>query len=124
MPRIAEKRMLLGFYQGIGDLLSAIPLCNKLLEYRNKLTILASRQNLALVPLLRFHEPGPEYIEFSLFSLKQSGRVRRLLKAIRTASPDYIFISPHAQKAVSSWKIPLLIRYLACTGGFRGQLCG
>ncbi len=54
---ITGKTVFLGFYLGLGDFISAMPVINRLLAKENRLTVAVSRQNRILSEAIRFH-PG------------------------------------------------------------------
>lgn len=103
-----NKTIVIGFYQGIGDFLSAIPVVNELLSNGNRVVIVASRTNLELAELIAFENEHVTLIEFAPFSSKPRHAVALLRKLLKLKA-DYIVVSPHAQRAVSSWKLPLLL---------------
>jgi len=103
-----NQTILLGFYQGIGDFLSAVPVINALLQNDNRVVIVASAANRKISELIDFAGNQIEIIEFTPFSTSAVGAAN-LFRKIRRIPLDHIIVSPHAQKVVSSWKLPLLL---------------
>jgi len=103
-----NRTIVMGFYQGIGDFLAAVPTANELLRNGNRVVMVASRPNVQLAELIAFMSPRVQLIELALFS-KAPLRSLRLLNVLRRLRPDFVMVSPHAQEQVSSWKSPLLL---------------
>jgi hypothetical protein len=109
------KTYLLGFYLGIGDFLSAVPVINQLLKQGNRVVVAASEPNLELSELLEFPAGKPEFISFAAFSVLSSVRHLPFVSELRQLNPDFAFVSPHASREVSSWKMPMLLYLLRKT---------
>jgi len=103
-----NSTVVMGFYLGIGDFLSAIPTANELLRNGNRVLMIVSRPNVSLSKLIRFTSPDVEFLEFAPFS-KSPLRSMPSPLALTKARPDFLMVSPHAQRNVSSWKLPLLL---------------
>lgn len=109
---ISDRTIILGFYNGLGDFVSAVPLFNRLLLQGNRLVIVASRPNIMLAELIRFSGEKISFVEHSLFSIKRIGKLTCLLNQLRKVRPDLVFVSPHAQSSLTSWKIPIMLSIL------------
>lgn len=103
-----SRTYILGFYLGIGDFLSAVPVANELLRKGNQVIMVVSRTNLELAELIAFENEHIRLLEFAPFSSKPS-RAFGLMRRLLGLKADYIVVSPHAQKSVSSWKLPILL---------------
>ncbi|MDH3892456.1 MAG: hypothetical protein OEV49_15420 [candidate division Zixibacteria bacterium] len=103
-----DKSIVMGFYQGIGDFLSAIPVANELLRQGNRVSMVVSRTNLELAELVAWENEHIKLIEFAPFSSKPGAGFALMRDLIRLKA-DYVVVSPHAQKRVSSWKLPVLL---------------
>lgn len=108
MTSPCSKTYLLGFYLGIGDFLSAVPVVNELLRKGNRVIMVVSRTNRELAELIAFENEHIKLVEFAPFS-SEPRRAITLLRQLLRLGADYIVVSPHAQKSVSSWKLPLLL---------------
>lgn len=102
-------KILLGFYFGIGDFISAVPIIQALSKTYT-VTIAIGKHNKGLVSLINLQNVNIIY--FSLFSLDKSGEILQFLKQLHCIKFDYILVSPHAQDAVTSWKIPLMLYFI------------
>jgi len=106
---VHDKTVLMGFYQGLGDFVSAVPVMNRLLAQGNRLYLAASKQNVMLAEAIRFRGGAVEFLEFSLFSPNRPGALMRFVRQLVRLQPDLVYVSPHAQRQLSSWKIPALL---------------
>ncbi len=102
-------KILLGFYYGIGDFISAVPTLRELAKH-NDVTIAIGKQNQGLIQLLNLD--NIEIIYFSLFNRKQIKETLSFIQTLKEKRFDKIIVSPHAQNAVTSWKIPLMLKYI------------
>ena len=101
--------ILMGFYYGIGDFISAAPTIQELSKCDNvRLTVAIGEQNKGLIPLMNLENVN--FIYFPLFSFDKYKDVARFSNTIRQSKFDVILVSPHAQ--LGSWKIPILLRFL------------
>ena len=112
---LRDKRVLLGFYQGIGDFLSAVPVINALLRQGNEVAVAASPPNRALAELMAFDNRSITFVNYSVQSGRRPSVLMGLISSIRRFRPDWVFVSPHAAREVSSWKIPALLWLLKTT---------
>jgi heptosyltransferase-2 len=98
-------------FKGMGDLLCAAPVIGSELTKGNKvkLLIFPGTPLPNLVELLDF---GPHRQNLQLIELPVSSGPTGLLlflRRMRTFRADLVWISPHASRKASSWKIPLLL---------------
>lgn len=106
-------RILLGFYYGIGDFISAIPMIQELAKNGNvRLTVAIGEQNKGLIPLINLE--NVDFIYFPLFSFDKYKDVARFSNTIRQSKFDVVLVSPHAQ--LGSWKMPILLQLLKTRG--------
>ncbi|MFH1686486.1 MAG: glycosyltransferase family 9 protein [bacterium] len=106
---VRNKAILLGFYQGLGDFVSAVPVMNQLLAQNNKLYVAASKQNVRLAEAIRFKGSAIELLDYSLFSIGHPGALVPFVRQLVRLHPDLVYVSPHAQRHLSSWKVPILL---------------
>ena len=102
-------KILLGFYYGIGDFISAIPVIRKL-EKKYEIHIAIGTQNKGLIDLVNLKNVKIHY--FPLFSLSKIKEITFFIKNLKKEKFDKIIVSPHAQDAVTSWKIPIMLKYI------------
>lgn len=107
--------MIMGFYAGIGDFLSAVPIINILLKNGNDVTIIVTKPILELAEIVKFEKGKLSFIYFSLFSKDKLASLGKLTSSLTSLRPDYFFVSPHAQRKLSSWKLPILLFFLKST---------
>jgi hypothetical protein len=107
-----SMRMLLGFYLGIGDFLSAVPVFQRLGELGHKLTIVASPVNLQMVELLSIADNEIDWVPFHPFEYRHPIEALKLFRRLSRCSPELAVVSPHAAAHVSSWKLPLMLKAL------------
>ncbi len=107
-----KSNLFFGFYFGIGDFISAVPLLRHLAKQqdRYKIYVAISAQNQALVPLLDLK--NVEFLTFSLFALTNIKKLFKFIRELKKLPLDTVVVSPHALAHDTSWKIPLLLRYL------------
>ncbi len=120
----SPEHILLGFYLGIGDFLSAVPVFQRLRELGHRLTIVASPVNLQMVPLLNIADDEVDWIPFRQFSHRHPGDALKLLQRLSHISPDLAIVSPHAVGKMSSWKLPLMLRLLRLSRWRSGRVVG
>lgn len=121
---VQNKTILLGFYQGLGDFISAVPVMNQLLSQGNRLVIVASKQNAMLAKVIRFRESAVEFLDYSLFAPNRPGALMQFVSQLVRSRPDLVYVSPHAQLGLSSWKIPLLLATVKTLFWRRGTIIG
>ena len=104
-------RILLGFYSGIGDFVSALPCIREVSENStNNLFVAVSEQNRDLIEMLNLK--NVTFIYFSLFSFKNLQDSIFFLFTLIGCKLDIILFSPHPQDNFTSWKLPILGRIL------------
>ena len=101
--------ILLGFYYGIGDFISAIPIARELSK-THSITMAIGNQNKGLVDLLEIE--NIEIIYYPLFSMSKISEIFEFITILKDKKFDKVIISPHAQNAVTSWKIPFMAKYI------------
>jgi len=104
-------KILLGFYYGIGDFVSVIPVVRELVKKYN-ITVAIGEQNKGIVKLLDIPETV-NIVYFPLFSLRNIPKIKVFTSLLKYERFDTVLVSPHAQDAVTSWKIPLMLKYIA-----------
>ncbi len=103
-----------GAFKGMGDLLCASPVIASELEKGHVVKLLLF-PNSALYGFLELLDFGAHRDNLSCFQLPVSGSLTKLLSFFRQMASfraDLIWISPHASREASSWKIPLLLRFV------------
>jgi heptosyltransferase II len=109
-PTTARRRVVVyGAFKGMGDLVSAAPVIRSELDAGAEVHLLIFPQIGSFVGLLDF---GPNQGNLRTHFLPVSGKiaaVRTFFRQMSGLSPDVIWCSPHAPRAASSWKIPLLL---------------
>lgn len=103
--------ILYGAFKGMGDLLNAAPVIARELDGGNtvKVLLFPGYSIEKIIDLLDF---GPNRANLELEYLPVSGRpgdIIRFLSRMSRIHPDWIWISPHCPRPVSSWRIPLLL---------------
>jgi len=105
------KTIVYGVFKGMGDLLCAAPVVRFELDQGQTVKLLlfpgATLSN--FVELIDF---GPNRHNLHLYQLPLSGGPARFLAFLRQMASfpaDLVWISPHASRKASSWKIPLLL---------------
>src|SRR5437588_1504956 len=108
-----RKTIVYGAFKGMGDLLCASPVIASELEQGHVIKILLF-PNSALGEFLKLLD-FPNRHNLSWFRLPVSGNLTRCLSFLRqmaTFRADLVWISPHASREASSWKIPLLLWFV------------
>ncbi len=106
-----SKTIVYGAFKGMGDLLNASSVIATLLNdgYKVMLVIFPGMALEEFVELIDF---GPRRENLETLHLPVSGGLKAIWKFFKRASQleaDLIWISPHAPREASSWKIPLLL---------------
>lgn len=122
--QITNEHILLGFYLGIGDFLSAVPVFQRLRKFGHPLTVVASPVNLRMVELLDVADAEIDWIPFSRFSFSSIRSAFRLLSELWRRSPDTVVVSSHAAGHVSSWRLPLMLKLLRLSTWRRTRVVG
>jgi heptosyltransferase-2 len=111
MPTQAEHGIF-GVFKGIGDLLWASPVIRSELD-RGLAIHLLIFPNPSLVSFCSLVDFGVNAHNLHLHAVPVKFQALfRFLRGMRPLSPQYIWISPHASMADSSYKMPLLLRLL------------
>src|SRR5882762_4550332 len=106
-----SKTIVYAAFKGMGDLLCASPVIAAELAKGHivKLLLFPGSVLSSFVESIEF---GANRHNLSSFQLPVPGGLTRLLSFVRQMAsfrPDLIWISPHASREASSWKIPLLL---------------
>ena len=105
-----KNKISVGFYLGVGDFLCAVPIFNELLKENDQLRLYVSRPILAFVPFLELDCDKIEFVVFDTLRTATFSKMLGLVSALKADSSDMFLITPDAQRGVSSWKIPLILR--------------
>jgi ADP-heptose:LPS heptosyltransferase len=110
-PKEAHRTIVYGAFKGMGDLLCAAPViaCELSKGHIIKLLLFPGSALSGFVKLLDF---GQNSHNLSSFQLPVSGGLTKRLSFLRQMASfqaDLVWISPHASREASSWKIPLLL---------------
>src|SRR5215831_901114 len=122
----APKTIVYGAFKGMGDLLSAAPVIASELAKGHviKLLLFPVPALYGFVELLDF---GVNRHNLSSFQLPVSGGLTTRLSFLRQMASfraDLVWISPHASRKASSWKIPLLLWFVKALYWPRAVLAG
>jgi len=105
------RRILSGFYYGIGDLIAVLPVLQLLAQKKDiKLYVAVGEPLRDLENILE--KKNITFIYFPLFSIKKASALIRFIRKIQKISPEFITISPHVADKSTSWKLPLLLSFL------------
>jgi heptosyltransferase-2 len=109
--RDGQKIIVYAAFKGMGDLLNAAPVIASELSKGHliKLLLFPGAALSEFVGLLDF---GPNRRNLSSFQLPVPGGFRKIiqfLKQMASFRANLVWISPHASREASSWKIPLLL---------------
>src|SRR6266481_1469636 len=110
-PKEAHRTIVYGAFKGMGDLLCAAPViaCELSKGHVIKLLLFPGSALSGFVKLLDF---GQNSHNLSSFQLPVSGGLATRLSFLRQMASfqaDLVWISPHASREASSWKIPSLL---------------
>lgn len=100
-----------GAFKGMGDLLNAAPVIARELDAGNTVKVLLF-PGFSIETIIDLLDFGPNRANLELEYLPVSGRpgaIIRFLSQMSRIHPDWIWISPHCPRPVSSWRIPLLL---------------
>jgi hypothetical protein len=104
-------KILLGFYHTLGDFVAAVPVIRHVsrnTDYRVFVAI--GEHNLPLQTLIDVDNVS--YVFFSLFSATSLATTTRLFLQLRRLDLDWVYVSPHCQDRLTSWKIPIMLKCL------------
>ncbi len=110
MP-IKSKIIIYGSFKGMGDLLGASPVIAAELAAGNRVKLLLFPGS-ALTEFVRLLDFGPGRENLQIFTLPVSRKwadFRSFFQQMSRFQPDLVWVSPHAPRPASSWKIPLLL---------------
>jgi ADP-heptose:LPS heptosyltransferase len=123
---IDPKVIVYGPFKGMGDLLNAAPvILSELISGRR--IVLLIFPGYGLENFVQLLDLGPNAANLRIVHLPVSGRLADVKSFFAEASqikPDVIWISPHAPRQASSWKIPLLLWLVKQLFWRNGQLAG
>lgn len=103
--------IVFGAFKAMGDLLCACPVMRSELEAGSQIHLLLF-DNKSLVEFVKLVDFGPNRERLRIHRLPIRGGLEGLRAFFREMSeidPDLVWISPHAPRPASSWKIPLLL---------------
>jgi heptosyltransferase-2 len=105
-----SKTIVYGAFRGMGDLLCASSVIRSELEKGHNIKLLLS--GAALVSFTDLIDFGANRCNLQAFQLPLSGSLSELWSFIRQMASfraDLIWVSPHASREASSWKIPIFL---------------
>lgn len=109
ISRSELKEALFGFYYGIGDFISAVPVLRHLSKKDGyKVTALIGYRNIPLTEFLDLERV--DFLPFNLLSASRAAESLRLIRKIAAKKPALFFVSPHVQDKLTSWKIPIALK--------------
>jgi heptosyltransferase II len=125
-PQKAPQTIVYGAFKGMGDLLCAAPVIASELAkgHAIKLLLFPGSALREFVELLDF---GVNRHNLTSFQLPLSGGLTARLSFLRQMASfraDLVWISPHASREASSWKIPLLLWFVKTLYWPRAVLAG
>jgi heptosyltransferase-2 len=100
-----------GAFKGMGDLLNASPVIAAQLNDGHKIKLLLF-PGMALEEFVELIDFGPRRSNLEILHLPVSGGLKAFWEYLRNVTQfqaDLVWISPHAPREASSWKIPLLL---------------
>lgn len=110
-PAPTPKCLVYGLFKGMGDLLSAAPVIAAQLNSGFVVHLLCFPGK-SLSDLIELIDFGPQRSNLHiLLAPVESGWAgwKNFFMAVSSLDPELVWISPHAPRAASSWKIPLLL---------------
>jgi heptosyltransferase-2 len=107
-----QQKSLFGVFKGMGDLLWASPVIRAELD-RGFAVHLLVFPNPSLISFCSLIDFGNNSDRLYLHSIPEGFKgLFAFMREMRTLSPKYIWISPHAPAADASWRVPLLLHLL------------
>lgn len=98
-------KILFGFYSGIGDLLSAIPIINNI-KTNSKVSIAITSNLIEILDIFKV-----KYDSLLIFDKKKLSKVNiKFSRKLYKSCFDYIIYSPHATYEHSSFYLPILLK--------------
>lgn len=122
--REVDGHIIMGFYLGLGDFVSAVPVMRHLLQQGHSLTVIASQPNLELATLMDLPRDRIRWLAFEPFAWRRLGAAMRFYFGLARLSPDLVVVSPHAPAKMASWKLPLLLKALKVLHWHQAKLVG
>lgn len=120
------KTIVYGAFKGMGDLLNASPVIAAQLRAGHQVKLLLFPR-MGLEAFLQLVDFGTHRPNLEIIFLPVSGGIRAFRDFFSRVSgfqPDLIWISPHAPREASSWKIPLLLWVTKLLHWPRSRLAG
>lgn len=109
--REKPKMIVYGSFKGMGDLLSASPVIAQELNAGNQVKLLLFPGS-ALTNFVSLIDFGPNRTNLQIVILPVSrslAHFRKFFHQMSQFQPDLVWVSPHAPRPASSWRIPLLL---------------
>lgn len=106
--------IVFGAFKAMGDLLCACPVIRSELDVGSRIHLLLFNNN-ALSEFVKLIDFGANRDRLQVHFLPVPGGLREVRAFFREMSeidPNLIWISPHAPRPASSWKIPLLLKLI------------
>ena len=120
----ARQQTVFGVFKGMGDLLWAVPAISAELDRGAEVHLLLF-PGAALRSFCDLLDFGPNTAGLHIHAVPgHRGEVLPSLAAMRSLSPQLVWVSPHAPAADSSWKVPLALRLLKLVFWPRAHLTG
>ncbi len=120
------KTIVFGSFKGMGDLLSASPVIAQELSAGNRVKLLLF-PGPALTNFVKLIDFGPNRANLQTYILPVSRRLadfRIFFSQMSQFQPDLVWISPHAPRPASSWKLPLLLWFIKTLYWPKAKLAG
>ena len=123
---VGPKTIVFGSFKGMGDLLSASPVIAQELNAGShvKLLLFPGPTLTNFVKLIDF---GPNQANLQTHILPVSRSLadfRIFLSQMSRFQPDLVWVSPHAPRPASSWKLPLLLWFIKTLYWPKAKLAG
>jgi len=107
-----QQQCVFGVFKGMGDLLWASPVIRAELD-RGLTVHLLVFQNASLISFCSLVDFGTHTDHLCIHAVPQRFKgLFSFIAEIRVLSPEYIWISPHAPAAASSWRLSLLLHLI------------
>ena len=107
------KKIALGFYDGIGDLVCALPLVALLISSGYRVTIFVTPKLRDILKLVNFSSGEIKISYFNRLNSMGISSGYHLLKALINTEVDFFWVSPHAMPINSSRYIPFLLKFFS-----------
>lgn len=108
---LRSKRIVYGAFKGLGDLLSAAPVIASQLDLGHRVWLLCfpGKTMNEFIGLIDFGEYRGNLTVLPLPEASKLSSIVRFLAESAGLDPELVWISPHASRRASSWKIPLML---------------